>query len=379
MTACGQSVYGTRGGPWNPVDGQYGFTYKDNTFYTHLLPGYSGTTFTTPSIGDAQVTLVFDVRSGANLSYSVEGDGRITVNGIDRTTHPQDSVVGVALDRPVQPADVAAGRTATADSEETSKGNTAAKAVDGSTATRWCANDGNTGHWLKVDLGSTRSLTGTRIAWELDKTNYHYKIEGSTDNSTWTTLVDNTATAGTSQVQTAVFQAQARYVRVTVTGLPAGVYASIRNLEVYDRPFTADLGTYKVINRNSGKALDVSNASTADGATLIQWPYGGGTNQQWSLLPNTDGSFRLANVKSGKLLQSPNSTQGTTLTQESDNGGDNQWWKLVPSATSGYYRLVNVRTGWCADVANASTTDGTNVIQWPVTDGSNQDWQIVSL
>lgn len=164
-----------------------------------------------------------------------------------------------------------------------------------------------------------------------------------------------------------MFQAQARYVRVTVTGLPAGVYASIRNLEVYDRPFTADLGTYKVINRNSGKALDVSNASTADGATLIQWPYGGGTNQQWSLLPNTDGSFRLANVKSGKLLQSPNSTQGTTLTQESDNGGDNQWWKLVPSATSGYYRLVNVRTGWCADVANASTTDGTNVIQWPVT------------
>ncbi|QDN75385.1 Tat pathway signal protein [Streptomyces sp. S1A1-7] len=379
MTACGQSVYGTRGGPWNPVDGQYGFTYKDNTFYTHLLPGYSGTTFTTPSIGDAQVTRVFDVRSGANLSYSVEGDGRITVNGIDRTTHPQDSVVGVALDRPVQPADVAAGRTATADSEETSKGNTAAKAVDGSTATRWCANDGNTGHWLKVDLGSTRSLTGTRIAWELDKTNYQYKIEGSTDNSTWTTLVDNTATAGTSQVQTAVFQAQARYVRVTVTGLPAGVYASIRNLEVYDRPFTADLGTYKVINRNSGKALDVSNASTADGATLIQWPYGGGTNQQWSLLPNTDGSFRLANVKSGKLLQSPNSTQGTTLTQESDNGGDNQWWKLVPSATSGYYRLVNVRTGWCADVANASTTDGTNVIQWPVTAGSNQDWQIVSL
>ncbi|MFF3141413.1 RICIN domain-containing protein [Streptomyces sp. NPDC057927] len=52
---------------------------------------------------------------------------------------------------------------------------------------------------------------------------------------------------------------------------------------------------------------------------------------------------------------------------------------MVPSATSGYYRLVNVRAGWCADVANASTTDGTNVIQWPVTDGSNQDWQIVSL
>jgi alpha-L-fucosidase len=379
MTACGQAVYGTRGGPWNPVDGQYGFTCKDNTFYVHLLPGYSGTTFTTPSIGDAQVTRVFDVRSGANLSFSVSSDGKVTISGIDRTTHPQDSVVGVTLDRSVQPADIAAGKTVTADSQETSKGNLATKAVDGETSTRWCANDGNTGHWLKVDLGSTRSLTGTRIAWELDKTNYRYKIEGSTDNSTWTMLVDNTATAGTSQVQAAVFQAQARYVRVTVTGLPTGAWASIRSLEVYDRPFSADLGTYKVINRNSGKALDVNGASTAEGASLIQWPYGGGTNQQWSLLPNTDGSFRLVNVKSGKLLQSPSSTQGATLTQGSDIGDDTQWWKLVPSTTSGYYRLVNVRTGWCADISGGSTADGANVIQWPVAGGANQDWQLVAL
>ncbi|WP_246101170.1 RICIN domain-containing protein [Streptomyces cyaneus] len=77
--------------------------------------------------------------------------------------------------------------------------------------------------------------------------------------------------------------------------------------------------------QGSGKALDVANASTADGATLIQWPYGGGTNQQWSLLPSIDGSFRLVNGKSGKLMQSPNSTQGAPLTQLPDNGADNQW------------------------------------------------------
>lgn len=380
MTACGQSVYGTRGGPWNPVDGQYGFTYKDSTFYTHLLPGYSGTTFTTPSVGDAQVTRVFDVRSGAGLSFSVSADGRVTVNGIDRTTHPQDSVIGVVLDRSVQPADTAAGRTATADSEETSKGNTAAKAVDRATATRWCANDGSTGHWLKVDLGSTRSLTGARIAWESDQTNYRYKIEGSTDNSAWTMLADLTATTSTSQVQVAQFRTQARYVRVTVTGLPAGVYASIRNLEIYDRPFGADLGTYKLVNRNSGKALDVSGASTSDGATLIQSSWNGGPNQQWKLIPNSDGSYRLANAKSGKVLDSPgNSAQGANLDQWTGDGGDNQSWQLVPSVTSGYYRLVNVRNGWCADVANASTADGANVIQWPTTGGANQDWQILAL
>ncbi|WP_405959777.1 alpha-L-fucosidase [Streptomyces sp. NBC_00024] len=379
MTTCGEAVYGTRGGPWNPVDGKYGYTYKDSTFYVHLLSGYSGTSFTTPSIGDASVTRVFDVASGTDLSYTVSSDGKVTVTGINRTRIPEDSVVGVTLDRTVQPADIAVGRTATASSQETSKGNTAAKAVDGSTATRWCANNGSVGNWLKVDLGATKSLTGARIAWELDATNYRYRVEGSTDNTTWTTLVDRTDTTSTSQVQTMVLSAEARYVRVTVTGLPTGVWASIRNLELYDRPFTADLGTFKLVNRKSGKLLDVSGASSADGAVIIQWPSTGGTNQQWKLLPNSDGSYRLSNVRSGKLLECPSgSAQGTQLDQSADAGTSNQWWKLV-AATSGHYRLVNVGNGRCADVKDASTTDGAHVIQWPTTSGSNQEWQLVAL
>ncbi|MFD2689235.1 alpha-L-fucosidase [Streptomyces phyllanthi] len=379
LTTCGEAVYGTRGGPWNPVDGQYGFTYKDRTFYVHLLPGYSGTTFTTPQIGDATVTRVFDVASGTDLSFSVDDSGKVAITGINRTRIPEDSVVGVTLDRTVQPSDIAAGRTATASSEESSKGNTAAKAVDGSTATRWCANNGNTGNWLKVDLGAAKSLTGARIAWELDATNYRYRIEGSTDNTTWTTLADRTGTTSTSQVQVAMFSASARYVRVTVTGLPSGAWASIRGLEVYDRPFAADLGTFRVVNRKSGKVLDVNGASSADGAAIIQWPWTGGTNQQWKLLANTDGSYRLSNVRSGKVLDSPGgSAEGAALDQWTDTDTSNQWWKLVP-ATSGYYRLVNVGNGWCADVKDASTADGATVIQWRDTGGTNQEWQVIAL
>jgi alpha-L-fucosidase len=241
MKACGESIYSTRGGPWNPVDDRYGFTYKDKTFYIHLLPGYSGTSFTTPPVGDAHVTRVYDVAARTDLSYKVGSDGKVTINGINRTRYPEDSVVAVTLDRSVQPTSIAAGKTATADSEEKSKGNFASKAIDGSTATRWCAANGKTGHWLTVDLGSTRSLTGTRIAWEFDNTNYRYRIEGSTNGTAWTTLADLTATGSTSQVQTATFTAQARYVRVTITGLPSGAWASIRTLEIYDRPFTTSL------------------------------------------------------------------------------------------------------------------------------------------
>lgn len=134
-----------------------------------------------------------------------------------------------------------------------------------------------------------------------------------------------------------MFRAQARYVRVTVTGLPSGACVSIRGLEVYDRPFSADAGTVCLVNRNSGKVLDVSDASTADGGAVIQWPWSGGTNQQWKLLPNTDGSYRPSNARSGKVLQSPGgSARGDGLPQWADDGGDKQSWKLVPSRTSGY-------------------------------------------
>jgi alpha-L-fucosidase len=241
MDTCGQAIYGTRGGPWNPVDGQYGFTYQGNTFYIHLLPAYAGTTFTTPSTGDARATRVFDVATGADLPYTVDADGTVTITGIDRTSIPEDSVVGVTLNRSVEPRDIAAGRPATASSEESAGSNPAAHAVDGNTATRWSANNGDAGHWLTVDLGSVRPLTGARIAWEFDSRNYRYLIEGSTNNADWTTLADLTDTTSTSQVQAATFSARARYVRVTVTGLPARTWASIRSLEVYDRPFTDSL------------------------------------------------------------------------------------------------------------------------------------------
>ncbi len=42
------AIYGTRGGPWQPVDGQYGFTYKDNCLYIYFLGGYTETSFTLP-------------------------------------------------------------------------------------------------------------------------------------------------------------------------------------------------------------------------------------------------------------------------------------------------------------------------------------------
>ncbi|WP_051709039.1 alpha-L-fucosidase [Streptomyces sp. NRRL S-350] len=238
MSANREALYSTRGGPWNPVDGQYGFTFTDRTVYAHLFSGYSGGgSFTTPSLGDAQVTSVYDVVSRNPLPHRPADGNRVTVTGIDRTRFPDDTIVAIVLDRPVVPTDIARGCPARSDSVETAHGNLAGNAVDGDTSTRWCAADGGTGHWLQADLGRVRPVTGVRIAWELPGKAYRCRIDGSADGSTWSTLADLTGNTAAAQVQTTTFTARTRYVRVTVTGLDTGAWASIRSLEVYDRAF----------------------------------------------------------------------------------------------------------------------------------------------
>lgn len=140
--------------------------------------------------------------------------------------------------------------------------------------------------------------------------------------------------------------------------------------------------TAKLVNRNSGLAMDVDGASTSDGGRIIQWGWSGGDNQKWQLVPVHDGSFRLKNVHSGKLLDNPGRSHvnGEPLDQWTDAHGTNQWWRLVPAATAGYYRLVNGESGLCLDVAGSSTSAGSQLVQGTVSAAaSSQEWKIEAV
>jgi hypothetical protein len=136
---------------------------------------------------------------------------------------------------------------------------------------------------------------------------------------------------------------------------------------------------YKIVNRNSGQVLDISGASTANGGQAIQWPYSGGSNQQWQEVA-VNGGYKLVNRNSGRVLDDPNGskTTGTQIDQWQDTSGNNQWWNLV-SAGNGYYYLVNQGSGLYADVSGASTANGASVILWTSTGGYNQQWQLVAV
>lgn len=71
VSATAEAIYGTHGGPWNPVDGQYGFCYRGNRLYIYFLGGYRGTSFTLPPV---------DKGMKARRAYNVFTKERVKVN-----------------------------------------------------------------------------------------------------------------------------------------------------------------------------------------------------------------------------------------------------------------------------------------------------------
>jgi beta-galactosidase len=131
---------------------------------------------------------------------------------------------------------VAIKKPSSSDSEESSKGNTADKGNDGNVLTRWCASDGNTGHWWKVDLDSLYTLAGSEVMWEFDGKAYGYTIEVSPDNIHWSTAVSKKNNTNTSQTQQDSFNSFSRYIRITVTQLTSGCWASFWEFKVFMSP-----------------------------------------------------------------------------------------------------------------------------------------------
>jgi len=97
LAGVGDCIYGTRGGPWNPVGGQYGFTYKPGKYFIHLLPGYPGTELTTPVIPE-KVTGCRDLFAGKKLKYTVAKDGSLHITRLNRTAHPADTIIMIRTD-----------------------------------------------------------------------------------------------------------------------------------------------------------------------------------------------------------------------------------------------------------------------------------------
>jgi acyl-homoserine lactone acylase PvdQ len=162
----------------------------------------------------------------AILQSPLGGIGHDLIAWQNRPTYQQ--VVSFPAKRGDDISNLTAGRTATASSVQS--GNPAANAVDGNLTTRWASSWAD-GQWLRVDLGSSRSVARVLLRWESAYASA-YRIEVSADGTTWTQAA--AVTGGNGGLDTVTFPAvSGRYLRVLGVTRATQYGLSLYEVEAY--------------------------------------------------------------------------------------------------------------------------------------------------
>lgn len=104
LKRVGRAIYTTRGGPWQPQHGEFGFTYEGGNIYCHVYKDYRNRAagkFTTQSIGDQTVNKVVDLYSGKLLPWKQNDNKTITVDQVDYETTPYVTILQIVLNEDV--------------------------------------------------------------------------------------------------------------------------------------------------------------------------------------------------------------------------------------------------------------------------------------
>ncbi|WP_188113585.1 GDSL-type esterase/lipase family protein [Nocardioides humilatus] len=140
-----------------------------------------------------------------------------------------DAVAQLVYDK-LNGIDLAAGHLVTASSTES--GYAPSKALDRDPYTRWASYYWRDNEWLKVDLGSKRTIRRLELNWEYAYAR-GYRIEVSTDGSTWRT-VWSTINADGGHDTVRFVPTAARYVRLVGAKRGTRYGISLYDLEVYN-------------------------------------------------------------------------------------------------------------------------------------------------
>jgi hypothetical protein len=145
-------------------------------------------------------------------------------------------------------------------------------------------------------------------------------------------------------------------------------------------------GRYVLVNRNSGKVMEVAGGATGTGANLQQGTNTGATYQQWNVTPvdsRVGGDFSyytFTAVHSGKSPDILNWSlvNGAGIIVYDDAKGANQQWYL-DYAEDGWFYIRSRHSAKCLDIENSSTAAGAKIVQWDKNTGKDQQWRFLPV
>jgi hypothetical protein len=171
-------------------------------------------------------------------------------------------------------------------------------------------------------------------------------ITASVDGTVVGSVTDGTLPAGQVGFATSVGQT-AQFDNLTVAGSGGGTTSLLRN-------------------DNSGRCLDVPNASQTSGTQVTLWDCNGGANQQWTV--NTTKQIQ---VYGNKCLdaEGASTSAGTRVIIWDCNGGTNQQWNVNSDGT-----ITGVQSGLCVGPNGGGTANSTPVTLQSCSGAASQKW-----
>ena len=142
---------------------------------------------------------------------------------------------------------------------------------------------------------------------------------------------------------------------------------------------------YNIVNQNSGSCVDDTASGTANGTFVQQWACGNQQyNQEWEFIPTSNGYYSVLNRNAAAenevwdVTGGPGATSPGTPIQTWSNGqGTNQQWQPV-SLGNGYYKFVVLNSGMCLDTPSASTANGVQLDAYTCNGTAAQAFKLVA-
>jgi hypothetical protein len=140
---------------------------------------------------------------------------------------------------------------------------------------------------------------------------------------------------------------------------------------------------YQIMNKQTGKVLEVAGGSTSAGAAIQGRTYSGATQQKWTITQVSAGKYKVVNVNSGKALDLTGgaTADGTTLVQSTYSGAASQLWSFqsVASQPGNYEVSPAAKLPSSIWPAAGNTLDGAGVAAVTYSGADIHKWFIVPI
>ena len=288
MALYGDSIYGTRGGPYKPK-GAFSSTCKGDRIYLFLTQPVAGGELLLPPI--PKTVLSVTARMGGTTSFTQDADG-VSVLLPDWPAGEPAMLVEMQIDGlataidPVTMPDNSLSQGAGTTASSTWGNQTAympGKAVDGDLSSRWSAAGGDTTGWFELDLGASYSISQVYIKEFSSRiTAFELQVRSST-NENWTVVHAGTVVGEDPGLTIDFEPVTAQYVQLNILG--ASGVPSIYEIQVFEDfstqiRWSADLLTTTNQVLDTGalvEALNLGTAASAVNLNGVDFIYGKGT------------------------------------------------------------------------------------------------------